>query len=441
MVEALADAERALIDPKRDPVFIILSVPPQHGKSTLVYSWLVRLLGRYPYLNHAYITYGAALSKKQSRRALRVAEAAKVSLARDTLDHWDTGHGGGIAWTSIGGSLTGDPVSGVAITDDPFKDRKEAESPTQRDTVWAFHQDVMDTRCHPQASQIVINTRWHVDDLSGRLIKEQGRVEEGGQWRVINLPAISVDGLGEERALWPEGRPLDWLRKKRRNRTAYEWASIYQGEPIPKGGSLFEVSTTCRLEDVPTMGRVSVGVDLAYSAKTTGRDYSTAVVLREHGDKVYVIDVRRIQGGTTQFEAILEDLRALYNVTPRWHASGIERGSADFFKRDGYPIRVVAATADKFQRALPVAARWNAGEVLVPFDAEWSKVFREEVESFTGVGDRHDDQVDALASAFDGLPKGSGVPLIGSAPVFGPSADQQSPGLKRRDTPASKWSW
>jgi predicted phage terminase large subunit-like protein len=423
VIGAFADAEHALRDPARNPVFIILSVPPQHGKSTLTFSWLVRLLGRYPYLNHAYVTYGQKLSEKQSRKALPIARAAGVELDRDTLDFWATPQGGSIAWTSIGGQLTGDPVSGIAVIDDPFKDRKEAESPTARETAWSFYQDVVDTRCHPQASQIVIATRWHVDDLSGRLVKEQP-----GKWRVINLPAIALDDDGTERALWPEGRPLEWLREKRQQRTEYEWASMYMGSPIPKGGSLFEVATTCRLADIPETGRVSIGVDLAYSAKTAHSDYSTAVVLREAGGKVYVVDARRLRVEAPEFRSVLTDLRDRYNVTPRWHAAGTEKGSADFFKADGLPIQVVPATTDKFQRALPVAARWNAGEVLVPFDAPWSKAFREEVEAFTGVGDRHDDQVDALASAFDGLPKGTGVPLTGGARVFAPPRRQPQRG-------------
>jgi len=433
LLDELARAEAALRG-EGPPVRVLVSVPPQHGKSTAVLHWLARLIGRYPWLRHAYCTYSASLSTRQSRACRRISVEAGVTLdpSAQRLEEWLTPQEGGISWTSIGGPLTGKPIDGIGIIDDPFKDRREAESQAIRETTWDWYTDTFLSRIHPGASQFVVATRWHVDDLSGRLAKQGG-------WTVVNLPAIDEEGA----ALWPEGRPIDWLLERKSIVGEYGWWSMYMGQPRPKGGALFDIATTCKLSDVPRTGRVSIGVDLAYTKKTSA-DYSTAVVLRECGGKVYVTHVLREQVMASDF---VERLQRLGNQNPGapmvWHGSTTERGGADAIRSLGLPqLRAKLATADKFVRSQEVAAAWNRGDVIVPHDAPWSRDFLDELQAFTGVGDRHDDQVDALASAFDGLPKGSGKPLIGAPPVFGTDYDQRSPGLKRGNpTPASKWGW
>ena len=409
-------------------------MPPQFGKSTTVLHWLARLVGRYPHLSHAYCTYSASLSLRQSRTCRRIAVEAGVELDRTAtkLEEWLTTDGGGVAWTSIGGPLTGKPISGIGLVDDPFKDRREAESQAVRESTWDWYTDTFLSRLHPQASQFIINTRWHVDDLAGRLI-----ASEPDAWRVVNLTAITDEG----ESLWPEGRPLDFLLQRRKAVGEYGWWSMYMGQPRPKGGALFELATTCKLADVPTEGRVSIGVDLAYTKKTSA-DYSTAVVLRRTSEgKAYVVHVLREQERASEFVRRLQKLSAQHPGAPMvWHGSTTERGGADAIRDLGLSqLRPKLATADKFVRAQEVAAAWNAGDVIVPFDAPWSRDFLDEVQAFTGVGDRHDDQIDALASAFDGLPKGTGKPAVGGARIFG--ATDAHPLHRRHRSRPSRGKW
>jgi predicted phage terminase large subunit-like protein len=125
------------------------------------------------------------------------------------------------------------------------------------------------------------------------------------------------------------------------------------------------------------------------------------LVLAECEGRFYVLDVVRKQVAAPAFALTLKAHASQYvGSQMRWDAAGTERGAADFLVSNGIPITLVPATTDKYSRAQRVAAKWNAGEVLVPRHAPWVADFLREVQSFTGVGDYHDDQVDALSSAF-----------------------------------------
>ena len=188
------------------------------------------------------------------------------------------------------------------------------------------------------------------------------------------------------------------------------FAALMMGQPVPEGGAVFELGATCTMADVPTDGVTSIGVDLAYTAKTSA-DSSVAVVVRRTRDgDVYVLDVLRRQVRADEFVRILKALAAQHPGAPMtWHGSTTERGAADIIAAQGIPLRGVLATADKLVRAQEAARMWNAHlnggrTIYTPRDASWSAAFLDEVQSFTGVGDAHDDQVDALASAIFGLP-------------------------------------
>lgn len=230
------------------------------------------------------------------------------------------------------------------------------------------------------------------DDLSGRLIA-QG-------WPVINLPALSDDG----RALWPERYPASELAKIREQIGEYEWASLYQGQPRSKGGRVFgDVHFYEKLPEAHY--RVVVGVDLAYTSKKHS-DYSVAVALAEHQGTYYVVDVVRVQEEAPRFfDRMLQLQRTWPGARFIWHASTTERGLSDMMSSHGLNISAELASSigDKFARAQPIAAAWNAGKVLVRRDAPWASTFVSEMAAFTGINDRHDDQVDAAASAFSAV--------------------------------------
>ena len=274
----------------------------------------------------------------------------------------------------------------------------------------AGHEDVFDIQVERTENFIANgvvshNTRWHPDDLAGKLISERG-------WKYLKLPAI--DGTGA--ALWPDQYPLDRLQSIRTQVGEYTWSSLYQGEPRGRGGAVFRDCTTYKTPFSAAGMKISVGVDLAYSAKTHA-DYSVAVTLAEHLGVFYVLDVQRVQLQATEFAGHLAAAQKKHN--PRrtlWYAAGQEMAIAQLLSKLGVHVETRTARADKFVRAQPVAAAWNAGKVMVPDEAPWADAFLAEVAGFTGVDDDHDDQVDALAAAYDALVTGTasfdGMPAV-----------------------------
>jgi predicted phage terminase large subunit-like protein len=271
--------------------------------------------------------------------------------------------------------------------DDPIKNRAEAESETIRESVWEWFNDVAFTRLEPGASCLVVQTRWHPQDLAGKLINERG-------WQYLKLPAID----GEGHALWPEQFPVERLQQIREQVGAYTWASLYQGEPRDKGGQVF--GDVHIYDELPTLTgyTVSLGIDCAYTKKKSS-DYSSIVTLKRFvgSDAIYVVNVQRLQIAVPLFKTRIDAEVAAYpRVRTRWYTSTTEAGLAEMLG-----IGPKLAKEDKFVRAQPVAAAWNAGKILVPRNAPWLDAFIAEVVSFTGVNDEHDDQVDALAAAYD----------------------------------------
>jgi predicted phage terminase large subunit-like protein len=385
----IADAlERAVYKPIR----LCFSVPPQHGKSTLIFHFIAWVLSSLRHLRRdlIYLTYNDDFATTQARIARRIAERGGVRFdpSSRALCEWLTQDGGTFFAGGIGGGVTGRP-GGIVIVDDPTKNWVEAQSPSYRDRMdFDFRTGIM-TRLHDNSSAIVVQTRWNVDDLIGR------RVHDG--WEYINLPAIDEDG----KALWPARRPMEFLDRQRSAEGLGEllFAAMYQGRPVPFGGEVFRSPALCTMADIPKMGQPALGVDLAYSGKTKS-DYSIRIVLQRNGEFLYVADVVRKQCTAPEFATMLRMESGQYPGAPMWwHAAGTERGSADFIIAQGVPLHFEPATSDKFVRAQEAAKLWNAGKIVVPSDAPWSQVFIRELMQFTGRGDAHDDQVDALVSA------------------------------------------
>jgi hypothetical protein len=133
----------------------------------------------------------------------------------------------------VGTAITGRGAD-VLLIDDPFKDRQEADSELTRQRVWDWYTSTAYTRLMPGGAVVVINTRWHDDDLSGRLLAEQ---EEGGdKWELLSLPAIDQQGS----PLWPEWYPLERLEQIKGVLPARDWNALYQQNPIPDDGDYFK---------------------------------------------------------------------------------------------------------------------------------------------------------------------------------------------------------
>lgn len=390
-----------------EPVRAVVAAPPQHGKTTVAQHAFVWALLRNARSRHAYVTFQQTRSGEVARETAQLALAAGLDSIGNRK-FLRSPSGGSVLWTSIDGGITGYPVDGLCLVDDPFADENEARSRIIRDRKDSVLRSAILPRLHRYASCLVMATRWHPDDMSGRLVAEG--------WEYIRIPAIADeddDPLGRAfgEALCPDRFPLDVLERRRKDIGEYTWAALYQGRPRPKGGTVFR--DPAYYDELPTRGyRVAFGVDLAYTAKTHS-DYSVLLELWREGDRYYLTDVRRAQVDAPSFTLTLK-ARSVQRpgVRMRWDASGTEAGSASFIKKAGVPLDVYQARGKPFERCQEVAAAWNDGRILVPgegIDAPWLPEFLDELLNFTGVNDPHDDQAVALASAFAMLQRGSRV--------------------------------
>lgn len=380
----------------RGPVRACISVPPQHGKSTLAFHWLAQqMMGTKKLM---YITYNTEFAQKQMRLARGIAERAGVPFKDSrALLSWYSSTGASLIASGIGGIITGIPGQ-LIVVDDPIKDWADAQSSTIRDYTHQWFRSSVLSRLHPGSSVIVVHTRWHPDDLSGRLINEG--------WEHINLPAVT-DGV----ALWPEGRPIDFLDEQRKLVGEHIFAALYQGQPRPIGKEVFGPANF--YDSRPTGYQLAVGVDFAYTSKTSS-DYSVAVAMARRGDIYYVMDLVRQQTSLPEFGNRLKSMLSEYSgCRTRAYIGGTEQGVVDMLAKERVYVSTLPATKDKFVRAQPLAAAWNDGRVLIPRNMEWTTDMVNEFRMFTGVNDPHDDIVDAMASAYDELSLGAIDPTIG----------------------------
>jgi len=420
---AIGDALLAVEQECTDRLMIF--VPPQHGKSALASvhfpAWY---LGRHPDRRIIAASYGADLVADWGRQARNIVASDEyrcifpdARLAEDSqaVNHWDiAGTDGGYICAGVGGPITGRGAHCLLI-DDPVKNQEEAESQTQREAVWQWYTNVAYPRRRPPGAIVLIMTRWHEDDLAGRLLKAS---ETGGdKWRVLRLPAMAEDrdplGRTAGTALWPDRYNAEELARIREVIGPRAWASLYQQSPRPQEGNLFwrewfelvdalpKELTYCRFWDMATG-----------AASGSDPDYTAGCLMgRDKEGRSYIVDVRRTRAGPAEVEALLRLTAATDPPGTRIRMEQ-ERGASgkqfvDHALRHvlaGYNFAGVPVTGSKEVRAAPLAAQAEAGHVKA-LRAPWNGAFFDELESFPA--GTHDDQVDAADGAYLDLAMGS----------------------------------
>ncbi|MEU0818954.1 phage terminase large subunit [Streptomyces mirabilis] len=403
---------------------LIWSMPPQEGKSERTSRrFPLWLLIRNPELRIAIVSYELGVARRWGR-AIRndIAEHPELGLAvrQDTsaAHEWQLeGHRGGVYSVGIGGALTGRPVD-LLLVDDPLKGRKEADSPTYRNACKDFYTDTARTRLAPGAPVVIIQTRWHEDDLSGWLLSGPS----GSEWRYINVPAQAeddTDPLGRppgEYLTSARGRtPVDWDATKR-DVGARTWAALYQGRPAPAEGGLFKrshwrwysASRAMRRDDgsmwVHGADEVIQSWDLAFK-DTKSSDFVVGQVWARFGADVHLLDQVRDR---LDFPATAQAVRALSAKWPQAHAKLVEdkaNGPAIIAQlRATVPGLIPITPKDsKYARASAVAPFVESGNVYLPDPAlaPWIDEYAQEHTGFPNGA--HDDQVDATTQALQRL--------------------------------------
>jgi predicted phage terminase large subunit-like protein len=404
---------------------IIICEPPGHGKSEYISHWTPTwFLDWWPWKRVLLGSYGADLARGFGRSVRDTIEEfagnLRVRIRSDSkaVDEWMTTAGGGMISRGHNGSFTG-KRGHLFLIDDPIKSDKEAFSQTFRDNIWRWWDSTAATRLEPDASVIITHTRWHQDDLIGRLLKDAALGKE--QWEVINLPAKAEqnDPLGRKpgETLWPERWPKRLIDAIENNRSPWVWSALFQQRPVAIEGGLFKRQWFKPVSRhlVPIRFTKTVRYwDLAATEKLLGSDPDWTVGLKagitDHND-VYILDVIRERSGPDDIEKLVEQTARLdgRNVAIRMEqepgASGKSLISTYARKiLNAFDFRGKLASGDKVTRAMPAAACAQRGQVFM-VEAGWNADFIEELAAFDK--GPHDDQVDGLSGAYEYLTGGA----------------------------------
>lgn len=415
-LQRIADGER---------LFIIVELPPQHGKSTFITeTFPAYYLKKNPDKLAMVVSYSEELFKKfgrKNREKFRMysEDLFDLSISSETASVSEWGiqdHLGQLYSTSILGGATG-RGSNLLIIDDPIKNRAEAESKTIRDKIYAEWQDTFYSRLSADGSVIIIMTRWHEDDLAGRLLKEKRL-----PWIEIKIPAIAEedDLLGREigEALAPEiGKDEKWAEQTKAVTGSRGWASLYQQRPTPAGGDIFKRAwAKYYVPSIEMKVKLGLGDDVKVMPElfqqqvqswdctfknTKTADFVAGQVWGRDGPDFYLLDRHHKRMG------IVDTIKAVLSMTARWPKASAKliedkaNGPAiiEMLQKKIPGIVPINPEGGKEVRAQAVAPFWESGNVYLPHPLwkPWTDEILDELESFPNGA--HDDDVDAMTQA------------------------------------------
>jgi predicted phage terminase large subunit-like protein len=302
----------------------------------------------------------------------------------------------------------------LVIIDDPIKSQSEADSIGQRDNVWSWYRSELIPRLKPRGRIVIVMTRWHEDDLGGRLL------QSSETWRSLCLPALALaeDPLGRSpgEPIWPEWEDLAALLRKRDMLGERAWSALFQQDPRPASAGIFTVERIAFLEVEPVNDGLTVRAwDLAATSSGAGRNPDWTVglkLMRSASGQFIVLDVMRLRGGPHEVEQAIVSMAARdgSSVPIGLPQDPGQAGRAQILyltrKLAGYQVRASPESGPKLTRAMPVAAQCGVANLVV-VRARWNAAFIDELQVFPN-GEK-DDQVDALSRAFAML-TGGGAP-------------------------------
>ena len=414
---------------------LMITMPPQHGKSEGATRRLPAfVLGQDPDKRIVIVSYNAIKARKFNRELQRIMDddryyelfpqtllAGQASYqeqgrrsrnyARNSDECEIVGYQGSFKTIGVGGSLTGEPVD-MLIMDDLYKDASSAWSPVIRQNVADWYDTVASTRLHNDSQQLLVFTRWHMEDLAGRLLEQEGvydPIENPQGWLLVSFPAIQnrppseQDPRAEGEPLWPERHSLEKLLEiKGRSPTVFE--SLYQQNPQPSQGLMYE-EFTC-YTDLPSRSYSVAYIDAADS----GADYLCALFYKEAEDGNYITDVLYTKDPMEVTETTLTYMLQQHQVE-RCHiesnnggnlfVSNLQQRSWDtgnrltrfnpFHQNQNKTARIFAASASV--------------QKLIKMPLDWKKRFPKFARDLTGylrVGtNAHDDAPDALTGTIE----------------------------------------
>lgn len=408
--------------------------PPRHGKSeTVSRLFTAYFLHRYPERWVGLSSYAADLANTLSRNARDNYRLASHTIRADAagVQQWETGQGGGLWATGAGGPATGKGAH-LLVVDDPIKNAEEAASEVVRAKLQDWWNSTWYTREEPwsdddpNGAMILVQTRWHGDDLAGWLLEQERQAEEDEdreRWHIVNLPAIAEEPSPDQfpptctiepdwrqpgEALCPERRPIEKLVKIRKRIGGYFFESLFQQRPSAKEGEFFKVDKLEVVEAEPAGLRKCRAWDLG---ATEGAGAYTSGVLIGTDDKglYYVCDVERGQLSADGAKTVLRSTAVSDGQSVAIHLpqdpGQAGKGQAEQLVRflAGFIVKAEPVTGSKETRAFSFAAQVNSGNVKM-IKGSWNKAFKEELRQFPR--GKYKDQVDSASDSFNELALG-----------------------------------
>jgi predicted phage terminase large subunit-like protein len=432
---------------------LMILMPPQHGKSQMASrnfpAWLLGLLPD----SHVILTsYGESLATRHSRFirdqlladeyqaifGMKSNKIMPVELSSDSRSNesWDLAkpYRGGVKAAGVGGGITGLPAH-LFIVDDPFKNREEAESEGRRELVENWYKSSSRTRLRPNAAVVIFHTRWHPDDLAGRLLQKMVTDPLASQFETICLPGLALEtypaNIEEQRklmrdgiyfplrdplgrnpgeALCPQWYDEHWMASTKADMGVYDFEALYQQSPFPKEGQKYKrewFSVVSKLSE-----NVKIKFVLRYwdKANSTKGDFTVGVLMAYCTDGYfYILDI--VRGKWSSYErdqkmhAAAEKDRELYGKVHTWHqqdpgSAGKDSAEATNRVLMGFPAKFEPLTGDKETRSEPLESAFQGGLILL-LQAAWNDDFIDECIAFPR--GRYDDQVDSASSAYNKL--------------------------------------
>lgn len=418
---------------------VVVEVPPQHGKSQAVIDFVAWIFGQDPDLRTILASFSDRLGKRANKAIQRMMRTRKY-LAVFPQTVLSNGRGedrkvsmsdtffeivsklGSFRNTTVGGSITGESLD-IGIIDDPIKGRKEANSETVRDNTWEWYTDDFGTRFQEHSAELIVLTRWHLDDPVGRLLES----EEGKDVKRIRYPAIATKDekfRKEGDALFPEFKSKEFLLRQKSKMVESSWASLYQQDPVIAGGNLFKHEWWNWWVNIPKLNYKFITVDTAQKVKQQN-DYTVMQCWGVAKDEttgltsIYILDMIR---GKYEAPELRKKAREFY--TKHKHQSIHEvrlrhmyiedksSGSSliQDLKLEGYSIRAVQRNIDKVSRANDATPYIEAGRVYLNRNIKDMKELISESLAFPN--GTHDDTLDPLMDAIDIAFIGSGSSAV-----------------------------
>lgn len=416
--------------------------PPQHGKSVAASvcfpAWWI---GKRPDDAIILTSYAAGLAHSKSRQARNLVETdafAELFGAQSVVDDpvetddasramnaWSiANHKGGMLAAGVGGGITGHGAE-LGIIDDPVENDKQVQSKAYRDMEWDWYQTTFRTRIHEGGAIVLITTRWHEDDLAGRLIKAMG--EGGEQWVVVRYPAIAETQAERDesnrRLGIPAGMDDPLLRKageplapKRYSHSALlaikgavggrAWTALYGGSPRPLEGRILDSSKLVRIDasKVPPLVKVVRRWDLAFSEKA-GADFVAGGKVGADADgRKYILHMKRIHGRWVESKSqiVQTALDDGVDVICAIEANGTQLGYYQDIQADPkMGSRVVIPDKPDGSKEMR-ASVWGSrleDKIIFVVPGEWNEAFYDEMDAFPN--GENDDQVDAVSGAIN----------------------------------------